>query len=176
MDSVLSAFKNFSTDWLLCDEGSYWAGVVVELHLIWSLQALCLLKWGRNVLVHNWMSWPPALQGETTRRSAAATLSLLPVLHLTNLTKNLCKAAALLLPLPLRLIACQFDVKLLFCPFSPLFCHERYQICAILHHSFILIPIVFLHFWSLMKGCFSKIGFILKYFFFPECGERSKGW
>lgn len=114
---------------------------------------------------------------ETTRRSAAATHSLLlPVLQLTNLTKNLCKAAALLLPLPLRLIACQFDVKLLFCLFSPFFCHERYQIYAIIHHSFILVPIIFLHFWSLMKGYFSKIGFMLNFFFFSlSMGRGGKG-
>lgn len=91
---------------------------------------------GKHVRVHNWRSSPPVLQGEAMRRSAAATHSLFcSVLHLISLMKNLCKAAALLLPLPLRLIACQFDVKLLFYSFSPLFCHEMYQLYAIVHHS-----------------------------------------
>lgn len=113
----------------------------------------------RNVLVHKWMSSPPVLQGETMRRrSAAATHSLfLPVLHLTNLMKNFCKAAVLLLPLPLRLIACQFDVKLLFCPFSPLFCHERYQIYAIIHDSLLSLPPLFSCIFDLSwKAAFQK--------------------
>lgn len=108
-------------------------------------------------------------------RSAAATHSLfLPVLHLTNLMENLCKAAALLLPLPLRLVSCQFEVKLLFCPFSPLFCHERYQIYAIIHHSLSSLSPLFSCIFDLAwKVVFQKSA--PSFFFFFLVGEKGMG-